>query len=356
MKTNIEKKYYTKNDIKDFLLNTDNNSQKNLFREALLTKIRTTGNKVYLRGLIEASNICSKNCYYCGIRRSNQNTERYILCESDIINAAVYAWKNNFGSVVIQTGERNDRGFSIFIENILHEINQKTNSELGITLSCGEQSEETYKRWFNQGAIRYLLRIESSDEKLYYKLHPKDDKHSFKNRLKCLEILKKLGYQTGTGVMIGLPFQTIDNLVDDLFFFMEYDMDMIGMGPYIEHQDTPLSKYKNVLIPESERYKLSLRMIASLRMLMPDINIASTTALETLNPGGRISALNAGANVFMPNLTPETNAKAYNIYRNKPFLNGKIIENINSINTQLSKLGQEIGYSEQGNSMHYKKR
>lgn len=356
MNVELLKNTYTKNDIKNFLSNTDPKFQDKLFKTALQIKKTIIGNKVYLRGLIEASNICSKNCFYCGIRRSNNRAERYLLCEKEIVNASLYAWKNQFGSLVIQTGERNDKGFVIFIENILREINQKTNHDLGITLCCGEQSEETYKRWYNNGATRYLLRIESSNENLYYKLHPKNERHSFSNRINCLETLKKIGYQTGTGVMIGFPFQTIDNLVDDLFFFKNYDMDMIGMGPYIEHPDTPFCKYNNELIPESERYNVSLKMISSLRLMMPDINIASTTALETLNPGGRMSALNAGANVFMPNLTPEANAKAYNIYSNKSFLNGKIIEELKGINMQLLKSGQEIGFAEQGNSLHYKKR
>jgi len=344
---------YSKNDLLELLNITCEKELEGLFRNALQKKIEFCGNKVYLRGLIEVSNICQKNCFYCGIRRSNLLTNRYILSEKEIVNAAVFAWKNNFGSLVIQSGERNDKGFSRFISNILREINLATNSELGITLSCGEQDEDTYKRWKDEGALRYLLRIETSSEDLYYRLHPSDSKHSFRNRLECIEILKKLNYQTGTGVMIGLPFQTPGHLVNDLWFFKEAGIDMVGMGPYIEHPNTPLSVYADRLLPVAERYLLGLKMIAALRLLMPDINIASTTALETLNHGGRLMALRAGANVFMPNLTPENCARSYTIYSGKTHMNGNVIENIENINRQLADSGQEIGFNNQGNPLHY---
>lgn len=339
------------------LLSVDSEVELNeLYKHALNTKKQFTGNNIYLRGLIELSNICLKNCFYCGIRRGNGKVERYQMGFREIVDAAVYAWKNKFGSIVIQSGERNDKAFVLYIEELLEEIHRRTNHELGVTLSLGEQTEETYKRWFERGAHRYLLRIESSNEDLFYKIHPKDERHSYTKRLKALETIKKTGYQTGTGIMIGLPFQTIDHLADDLIFMKEFGVDMVGMGPYLEHKDTPLYQHRQLIPSPADRFRLSLNMIASLRLLMPDVNIASATALETLDPNGRIMALQAGANVFMPNLTPEENAINYFLYKNKPLFNGHNIKYLKDFEVKLQKSDQSIAYGEQGNSQRYSTR
>lgn len=229
-----------------------------------------------------------------------------------------------------------------------------TNGEIGITLSCGEQSEETYRRWFESGANRYLLRIESSSEELYRKIHPHDARHSFSNRMKALETLKKTGYQTGTGVMIGLPFQTIEHLAHDLLFMKQFDIDMCGMGPYIEHAETPLYAFRQHLLGLTQRLNLSLKMVALLRMLMPDINIAATTALQTIEKNARERAIEVGANILMPNITPKKYRDDYFLYQNKPVSAQSDADALHFLEERLRGIGHEIGYFRQGNSKHYK--
>lgn len=191
---------------------------------------------------------------------------------------------------------------------------------MGITLSMGEQSRETFERWKEAGAERYLLRIEASNRELYHKLHPHDDNHSYEKRLNALKLLQDCDYQVGTGVMVGLPFQTTSNLADDLLFFKDFDIDMIGLGPYIEHEDTPLYQYSDQLKPQAERFELSMRMVALLRILMKDVNIAATTAMQSIDELGREKVIKVGANVLMPNITPVRYREGYLLYENKPCL------------------------------------
>ncbi len=336
--------------IKKLLSLQDPEEIDTLCRKAFEVKKQNTGNKVYLRGLLELSNICRKNCYYCGICRTNIHLNRYTLNEKEVLDTALFAYENNFGSLVMQSGERFDKVFIQFVDSLLQKIHKKTNNSLGITLSLGEQSEETYKRWFESGAERYLLRIETSNEQLYYKLHPRDKTHSFSDRIAALKNLRKTGYQTGTGIMIGLPFQTIENLADDLLFMRDLDIHMVGMGPYVEHAETPLFKYRSLIPSKEERFYLSLKMISTLRLLMPDINIASTTALETLSPNGRLIALQAGANVFMPNLTPAQYCEDYFLYDGKPGIHTDVMSYLKDFDKKLKENGQEIGWGEKGNS------
>lgn len=293
----------------------DLSADRPLFDEAVAIRNRTVGDKVYLRGLIELSNRCRKNCLYCGIRCENPAVERYELSDGQVLAAAEYAWNAGYGSVVIQAGERTDMTFIKRVERLVTQIKQLSNSALGITLSLGEQDREVYRRWFGAGAHRYLLRIESSSPELYERIHPADHLHA--RRLECLRFLKEEGYQVGTGVMIGLPFQTVGNLADDLLFFKELDIDMCGMGPYIEYPGAPLAQERSAFTRQ-ERLQLALRMIALLRLSMPDINIASTTALHALHPQGRQLGIAAGANVMMPNLTPQVVRGSYRLYDNKP--------------------------------------
>ena len=231
-----------------------------------------------------------------------------------------------------------------------------SNGELGITLSLGEQSEETYQRWFEAGAHRYLLRIEEADRELYKKLHPDDNNHRFQNRIDAIKLLRKTGYQVGTGVMIGLPFQTIENLADDLIFFKDIDVDMVGMGPYIEHEDTPLFKYKNIIPSKRERFLLAIKMVALLRIIMKDINIAATTALQTLDIFGREKALDAGANIIMPNLTPLKYRESYLLYEDKPGTDEEADETKINLENRIIKAGYTIGYNEWGDSKHFEGR
>ena len=220
----------------------------------------------------------------------------------------------------------------------------------------GEQSEEIFKQWFELGATRYLLRIESSDRELYKKLHPDNDVHSYDLRINCLKALKKIGYQVGTGVMIGLPFQTIENLADDLIFFRDLDIDMCGMGPYIEHKDTPLYVHKDKLLPKIDRFNLTLKMVALLRIIMKDINIAATTAMQTIDPQGREKAIKVGSNVIMPNLTPLKYRENYLLYDEKPCVKEAADVCASCIEARVHIAGAKIGYGEKGDSPHFKKR
>jgi biotin synthase len=338
-----------------YLLSLDNEAEKKqLYARARETRDALIGNKVYLRGLIELSNRCSKNCYYCGIRSANKNVVRYDIPDGEVLKAAMFAMENHYGSIVIQSGERYNKAFTARITRLLQKIHAATQNKLHITLSCGEQSRETYQEWFDNGAQRYLLRIETSSEDLYHKLHPKDAQHSFSNRLHSLEALKSVGYQAGTGIMIGLPFQTIDDLVNDLFFFIDFGIHMVGMGPYIEHPDTPLIQYADKMMPLKERFDLTIKMIAVLRLLMPTINIASTTALQTIDPIGREKGIAAGANVIMPNITPVKYKENYNLYNGKPCLDEEPDQCTSCIDVRVKMAGGIVAYDEWGDSKFYK--
>jgi len=333
------------------LLTANEEDTKLIFAKAAQTKKEHVGNLTYLRGLIEYSNWCTKDCYYCGIRLSNTEPNRYTLTDKEVLDAANYAFTNGFGSIVIQSGERSDRKFTSKITELVTEIHRFSEGKLGITLSLGEQSEDIYRQWFNAGAHRYLLRIEESNQEVYQKLHPAD--HSFSDRIHCLETLKKIGYQVGTGVMIGLPFQTIEHLAADLLFFQNFDIHMVGMGPYIEHQNTPIYEHRNTLIDKQERFNLSLKMVALLRIMMKDINIAATTALQTIDKMGREKALKIGANIIMPNLTPEKYRGDYLLYEDKPCINEDADECKNCMEARICLAGDEIGYWQWGDSKHF---
>ncbi|WP_372775535.1 [FeFe] hydrogenase H-cluster radical SAM maturase HydE [Mangrovibacterium sp.] len=327
-----------------------------LFSAAAARKEAVVGKKVYFRGLVEFSNECSKDCLYCGIRHSNAKVVRYEAADNDILAACRFAWENKFGSVVLQSGELATSFFIDRVDSLVKKIKELSNGELGITLSCGEQSRETYQRWFASGAHRYLLRIESSNPELYAKIHPNNDHHSFEKRLECLRLLKECGYQVGTGVMIGLPFQTMGDLADDLLFLKRIDVDMVGMGPYIEHEDTPLYKHRDLLKTKQERFDLGLRMVATLRLLMPDINIAAATALQAIDPAGREKAVKIGANIIMPNLTPSAFRKEYQLYEDKPCLDEDADQCRNCLEARIELAGSEIGYGEWGDSKHFENR
>ena len=325
-----------------------------LYSEAYKVKKKTVGESVYLRGLVEISNICRKNCLYCGIRRDNLNTGRYELTSEEVLEAAAFAADQGYGSMVIQGGERTDSKFIDKITSLLVEIKRRW--PLGITLSLGEQTEDVYREWFEAGAHRYLLRIESSTKELYEKIHPVDAIHSYETRVQALRDLRKCGYQVGTGVMIGLPFQTAANLADDLLFFKELDIDMCGMGPYLEHSETPLYAYRHLIPDQMRRLDLSLRMVALLRLLMPDINIAATTAMQAIVPDGRERAIMAGANVLMPNLTLSDVREEYQIYQNKPGVGEDAAISSSRTEQRLREMKIPIGYGQWGDSIHYRKR
>lgn len=350
---NIINKQDLNRDDLSFLLGLEGDDR-DFFLKSIGNKyVETLGKKVFFRGLIEFSNYCTKDCLYCGIRKSNSHSERYDIDDDSIIEAAVFAHQNKYGSLVLQSGERSDKAFTERITTLLQKIKTATNGELGITISLGEQSEDVYRDWFEAGAHRYLLRIESSNRDLYYKIHPEDEKHNFEARINCLKTLQEIGYQTGTGVMIGLPFQSYDDLADDLLFFKKMNVDMVGMGPFIEHTETPLYEHKDALWPLQRRFDVSLNMIAVLRLLMPDINIAAATALQAIDPMGREKALRYGANVIMPNITPTTHRKDYTLYENKPCTDEGAEDCSNCLSIRVEMAGREIGYGEWGDSKHY---
>ncbi|MGE5424327.1 MAG: [FeFe] hydrogenase H-cluster radical SAM maturase HydE [Syntrophothermus sp.] len=351
----LQKESFSKEDLIT-LLSADEEESRKIFEISKSYKEKYLGKKVYFRGLMEYSNFCSKNCYYCGIRAGNTKLVRYEMTDEEVLEAARYAYENDFASIVIQSGERNDKKFISHMENLLKEIQKMASGKLHITLSLGEQTEETYRRWLEAGAHRYLLRIEVSNYELYKKLHPQDKHHDYEARLEALKTLRRTGYQVGTGVMIGLPFQTIPDLADDLLFFRDFDIDMAGMGPYIEHIDTPLYQYRDQLLPLQERFRLSLKMVALLRIMMKDINIAATTAMQTIDPQGREKALLVGANVIMPNLTPVKYRENYLLYQNKPCLDEEAEECKSCLEARIFMAGDEVAYGEWGDSRHFKNR
>ncbi len=309
----------TENDIQELYLKKDLPSEK---LAALLTdggfddilaeladKVRREnyGDKVYIRGLIEFTNYCKNNCYYCGIRRGNTSAVRYRLTSEEILACCEEGYALGFRTFVLQGGEdpyyTDDR-----ICRTVSDISSRF-PDCAITLSIGEKSKESYKAYYDAGARRYLLRHETADERHYSLLHPSD--MSLKARKKCLFDLKEIGYQVGAGFMVGSPYQTVDNIVSDLRFLQELEPDMIGIGPFIKHKETPFADKEN------GSFTLTLRLISVLRLLFPYALIPATTALGTIHPMGREKGLKAGANVVMPNLSPVRVRKLYELYENK---------------------------------------
>jgi biotin synthase len=336
------------------LLNTDDNDAiEALFAKAYQVKVEQVGTQVYFRGIVEFSNQCTKDCYYCGIRRSNRQVERFTMDEDEIIQAGIWAYEQQYGSIVLQSGERQDRTFIDLVGRILCTLKERSEGQLGITLSLGEQTEETYRRWFQAGAHRYLLRIETSNEQLYRRLHPDD--HDPYQRLKCLTSLRALGYQVGTGVMIGLPGQRAEDLARDIAFFKKHDIDMIGMGPYVVHAQTPIAATVTEYDP-ARQLELGLRMIALTRIALQDVNIAATTALQALDPQGREKGLQAGANIIMPNITDTKYRGSYQLYDGKPCLDENASLCQGCLDRRITGIGETVGLGKWGDSPHFEKR
>ncbi|MCI8386886.1 MAG: [FeFe] hydrogenase H-cluster radical SAM maturase HydE [Clostridiales bacterium] len=278
-----------------------------LVKEADKVRRGIYGDEVYIRGLIEFTNYCKNNCYYCGIRCGNTNAVRYRLDKDEILACCDEGYKLGFRTFVMQGGEDPHYTDKLICE-IVSSIRERF-SDCAITLSIGEKSKQSYKDYFNAGANRYLLRHETADNKHYSKLHP--ESMSLDVRKQCLYDLKEIGYQVGSGFMVGSPYQTTENLISDLRFLQELQPDMIGIGPYITHAETPFAAFK------SGDLHLTLRLISILRLIFPYALIPSTTALGTIHPEGRELGLKAGANVVMPNLSPVSVRKLYALYENK---------------------------------------
>ena len=411
-------------------------------QEAYELKLLHRGPQVYFRGLIEISNMCRKNCLYCGIRRGNGQVQRYEMTDEQVLQEAQFALDAGYGSVAIQAGERTDSAFVERIARLVHQIRRlkpggdplklsgngtgtavnivagnadAAVNDLGITLSLGEQSREVYREWKAAGASRYLLRIEASNRELYEKLHPgfrytgqehpdssavsqaadgpdgaivadvsgtncgEAQMHSYERRVQALYDLKIEGYLLGSGIMIGLPFQTMAHLDEDLKFLQDLQVDMVGMGPYIPHKDTPLGhivaywKGERSFLPDnlmplaqlprgdfwklsgSELLDLCIDMVARLRILMPHINIAATTALQVLDPCGREKALMAGANVIMPNMTETAYRSNYSLYEGKQGVADDAASTRSKLLDNLSSLDIPVGWNCRGDWREVKK-
>jgi biotin synthase len=356
----LYKSELNKDDLIHFLALNEKDDTEALRARAYEVMKENIGESVFLRGLIEFSNICINDCYYCGIRKGNKKLKKYTLNRDEIVQAALWCAEKGYGSLVLQSGERNDDKFVDFVASIVREIKEKSVSEtlpngLGITLCVGEQNFESYKKLYNAGAHRYLLRIESSSKEIYERIHPKD--MSFEKRKECLFMLRDVGFNVGTGVMIGLPGQTLEDLANDILFFKEIDADMIGMGPFIVHEETPYSEYHDEYADKKQDiYRLALRMIAATRIYLKDINIASTTALQAMYPMGREMGLLHGANIIMPLLTPTEVRESYQLYDGKPCLDEFSSECFDCIQNRIESTGRTVALNEWGDSIHFKRK
>lgn len=303
-----------------------------LFALAQKTAQKSFGRQIFVRGLIEFTNYCKNDCYYCGIRRSNKNAARYRLTQEEILECCNAGYGLGFRTFVLQGGE--DYFYSDDdIADIVRAIKAQ-HPNCAVTLSIGERSRETYALWKQAGADRYLLRHETADCAHYAKLHPAE--LSAANRQNCLYTLKELGYQAGAGFMVGSPYQTAENLADDLMFLQKLRPQMIGIGPFIPHHDTP---FKDETAGSVE---LTLVLLAVLRLLFPHVLLPATTALGTLAPGGRLLGIKAGANVIMPNLSPQNVRGKYLLYDNKLHTGAEAAEALNELQREVASIGYRI--------------
>lgn len=296
----------TKEEIVWLLKNMTEDRKQELFRLAQETRNKHYGNRVFMRGLIEISNYCRRNCLYCGIRGANANAERYRLSEDEIMKCCKEGYALGYRTFVLQSGED-----IWYTKEILVSIISKLKHifpDVAVTLSIGERDDETYKALHKAGADRFLLRHETASRELYEKLHPG---MSYDDRINILYKLKQIGYQVGAGFMVGLPGQTEEHLAEDLLFLKELQPEMVGIGPFIPHSETPLKDEQGGTVGET------LVLVAMTRLLVPEALIPATTALGTLDSMGREKAIMAGANVVMPNLTPTSLREKYDLYENK---------------------------------------
>ena len=321
---------FSRNDIIEILKDDSNNDW--LFSLADKTREEYVGDEVHLRGLIEFSNICKRQCKYCGLRCEDKFIDRYRISKENIISYAEHAVNMGYKTIVLQSGEDEYYNTDLMCE-IIAGI-----KKLGValTLSIGEKTYEEYKAFKEAGADRYLIRIETTDKTLYNQMHPNMD---FDNRVRCLEDLGRLGYEVGTGCLVGLPNQTIESLADDILFFKEINADMVGIGPFIPHPHTPLKD------SATGSFTLALKVMALTRILLKDINIPATTAMETLNSNGRIIALQSGANVVMPNVTTTEYRAKYEIYPNKICINENPDKCKGCISAKIQSIGRTVSTS-----------
>lgn len=320
----------------EFIMLLQNYNNEELFEKAknkaLELKQKYYGKDIYIRGLIEISSYCKNDCLYCGLRKSNKNAERYRLSSDDILNCAKQGYDLGFRTFVLQGGE--DAFYTdSFLCSIIEKIKQDY-CDCAITLSLGERSKDSYKKLKQAGADRYLLRHEAIDSDLYSYIH--DNKLDIKTRVECLYNLKELGYQVGSGFMVGVPTQTLENLANDLIFLNELKPSMVGIGPFLPHASTPFKNEK------TSDVKLVLFLLSLIRIMLPNILIPATTALGTIDPLGREKAVQCGANVVMPNLSPLDVRKKYMLYDNKICTGDEAAECIRCLGRRMSSVGANV--------------
>ena len=293
------------------------------------------GNGVFPRGLVEFTNYCKNKCYYCGIQGSNPNANRYRLSKEEILSACENGYQLGYRSFVLQGGEDPHYTDEVMVP-IVAEI-RKRYPDCAITLSLGERSKESYQKLYDAGADRYLLRHEAADLELYQKLHP--ESLSLENRIQCLWNLKEIGYAVGTGFMVGAPYQTVENLADDLLFIKELDPQMVGIGPFVPHHDTRFKEFP------SGSVELTTYLVSILRLMNPHLLLPSTTALGTIDPRGREKGILAGANVVMPNLSPVAVRKDYSLYDNKICTGEEAAECAGCLGRRLASIDYQLVFS-----------
>lgn len=334
-----------KHEILDWLKTEDADRLEELWRTADTVRRENVGDAVHLRGLVEISNICARNCGYCGIRAGNDGVSRYRMTAEEILECSRIAVTFGYGTLVLQAGE--DYGISAeWLSGIIRGITSETS--LAVTLSLGERDDADLVAWYRAGADRYLLRFETSNRALYDRIHPPLPGRN-SDRFDTLRRLREIGYEVGSGIMVGIPGQTFDDLANDILKFQEYDIDMIGIGPFIPHPETPLGREGARLnAPDGEQVPstelMTCKVVALTRIACPLINIPSTTALATINrAGGRVHGLSRGANICMPNLTPRKYRELYEIYPAKASCDENADEGNSRIRHQIIALGRTIG-------------
>ena len=318
--------------MKRLLLDSNPQTEELLRQRAVAVRQQVYGKRVYIRGLIEFTNYCKNDCYYCGIRRSNKKASRYRLSIEEILDCCKRGYALGFRTFVLQGGE--DGYYTD--ERLCHIIGEIRSlyPDCAITLSIGEKSKESYQRYYEAGANRYLLRHETACEAHYEMLHPKE--MSLSNRKRCLQDLKEIGYQVGCGFMVGSPYQTIEHILDDLSFIKEFKPHMVGIGPYLVHKDTPFCNEK------SGDYKLTLKLLSIIRLMLPNVLLPATTALGTISPKGREEGILSGANVLMPNLSPVMVREKYSLYDNKICTGDEAAECVACMKRRMESSGYEV--------------
>lgn len=328
----LKNKILTKEEFVQLIAGRNPETSEYLFKNARMVREKIYGKDIYIRGLIELTNYCKNDCYYCGIRHANKNVSRYRLKKEQVLACCEQGYRLGFRTFVLQGGE--DPYYNVNrMTDIIRSIKQRF-PDCAITLSLGENTYETYEAYRKAGADRYLLRHETANPLHYAKLHPSI--MSSENRKRCLYDLKRLGFQVGSGFMVGSPFQTVEHLAEDLLFLAELNPHMVGIGPFISHHETPFANEK------SGTLELTLFMLAILRLMFPSLLIPSTTALGTIDPFGREQGILSGANVVMPNLSPLDVREKYMIYDNKIATGLESSEYLHMLKEQMRKIGYEV--------------